>query len=228
MQRYSCLAGAGTAAHNEDAARRVADDLVLLALDGLHDRLHVACAGRIHRAQQSCFAADVGGAGCCVGVVAGEDFIVDSFDRAAAHADIAAFFDAFRMRRRRQVIRASHGCAPVEQESAVVVRAVIDAHAPDIATVQVASAGDGVFGVVVGNVDASEDEAGFRDIEIVELRVERVVLGFAAHESVRVRVIRVDGALDFLQPSAGRGDFTVQMREERVHVALLFGTCVRR
>jgi len=160
-------------------------------------------------------------------VGAGKDFIVDSCDGTTLHANIAAGFHALRVCGGGQVVRASHRCAPVEEESAVIICTVVHAHASDVAAIQISTAGNGVLRPTVGNIDATEDKTRFCDIQSIELRVEAVVLGLTTHKCICIRVVRVHSALDFLQAFAGGFDLFVQVREQRIHVLLLFGAGIK-
>ena len=155
MQRHRRLSGARAALDHHDAAGGVADDLVLLALDRFHDGAHVAGAGLVHCSAQRRLGADAGVGG--FRAVAGERLVINRRDCAPPHADVAARFHALRVRGGRQVERAREGSAPVQQEGAVIVLPVIDAHAADVAPLQIRPARHRVLRVVVGDVDTAED-----------------------------------------------------------------------
>ncbi|WP_370648290.1 divalent metal cation transporter, partial [Corynebacterium amycolatum] len=138
MQRHRRLARAGTALDNQGAAGGIADDEVLLALNGLHNAAHMAGARLIHYLAQHRFATDTSldfGLGCAVGFLAGEPFVVNAADLPAVRAQVATQADSLGMRGRGQVERARAVGSPVHDDRAVVVVFIGQADSPDVSLV---------------------------------------------------------------------------------------------
>ncbi len=95
VQGHGGLAGAGAALHDQDAAVRGADDLVLFGLDGPHDVAHPAGAGGVEGREQHGVAARVLVAGA-LPVPEVEELVVQRGDRTVAGADVAAPAQAHR------------------------------------------------------------------------------------------------------------------------------------
>ena len=219
VERDGGFAGAGAALDDHDAARGVTNDLILLALDGLDDGGHVARAGALQRGVEGGLSCDVAGGG--IGKLgAGEHLVVDAGDGATLRPNVAAENDALGLGRGREVKGAGHGRAPVEEQRAVVVLAVIQAHATDVAAVEALLGGVVARGV---DIDAAEDEAELREVELVQLALEGVVLRLAAHEGVRVRILWIDVEHDLAQALVGGGDLVVKALEQSVDIRLLGG-----
>ena len=115
MQRYRRLARTRAAVDDHDAAAFIADDLILLALDGFHDGIHVRGTRAVHRLVQRGFAgdADVIFFYVTCSEFAGEHLIGDISDRAPLGADMAAHSNIFRLRCGGEVKRSRHRRAPI-------------------------------------------------------------------------------------------------------------------
>src|SRR5699024_12584388 len=97
MQRYRRLARTRAAVDEHDAAAFIADDLILLALDGFHDGIHVRGTRAVHRLMQRGFAgdADVNFFYVTCSEFAGEHLIGNICDGASAGANMTTDSDVF-------------------------------------------------------------------------------------------------------------------------------------
>lgn len=245
VQRHGRLAGAGTALHDQHALVLGADDRVLLALDGLHDVVHVAGARGVERGQQRALAAHAArvldGARATGGGQV-QVFVVDRRDPPVAGAQVPAPDDAVRRGGGGQVERPGQRGAPVQQQRFVVVFLVEDAEPADVAALAVAVGGVGaavqidapeaqavlggiVFGQVLG-VELGERlafGAGLRGAAGLQQHRRQAFLGVGAHlveslvEQAQVRLLVGQVGVGVRRP---RGAVALG----RARVAVAFGT----
>ena len=165
MQRHRRFARAGTALDDQGAAGGVADDEVLLALDGLHNAAHMAGARLIHYLAQYRFATHASlnlGLACAVGFLAGEPFVVNAADLPAVRAQVSTEADSLGMRGRGQVKRARTIGTPIHDDRAVVVVFIGQADSPDVSLIDACPRPflcQRIVGVCVIDIDSTKDQA---------------------------------------------------------------------
>ena len=113
VQRNCGLTGAGAAFYHHHAAGVIADNLVLLPLNGLHDGGHVTRAGSLHGVIESGFARYAGL--FFTHARASEDFIMNARDGAPLGTDLAAGVHAFWLGGGSEIEGPCHGGTPVKQ-----------------------------------------------------------------------------------------------------------------
>ena len=80
--------------------------------------------------------------------------------------------------------------------------------------------------MVIGDINAAENETGFSNIERVEFGVKAVVLGLAANKCISVGVVGVNIESDLLEAVLGGRDFVVEVGEQCVHITLLISNAL--
>ena len=111
VQRNCGLTGARAAFYHHHAAGVIADNLVLLPLNGLHNGSHVARAGSLHSVIESGFARYAGLFFTHAGT--GKDLIMNARDGAPLGADLAAGVHAFWLGGGSEIEGPCHGGTPI-------------------------------------------------------------------------------------------------------------------
>ena len=202
MQCHDRLAGSGPALHHEHTWLGRTDDLVLLGLDRRHDVAELPGAAGIQRGHQARVSADLGARVGEPAVIAhadvalAEQLVLEREQLAALHHEVAPAHEAHRLATGRAVEGFGHRRAPVHHHRLAV--AVGQSEAADVERLH--------RGVLGDAVDATEDESGIAQLQLLE-----------ALDQFLVNCVALEARLE-RSPRAGLGEFA---HPQRVLAALL-------